>query len=117
MRKSLTKAEILRDRGEISHLFAESYAFRTNGLHLRIIENDLRWSRVVFAAVRSFRNAVDRNRARRRVREAYRDLKERITGHYDIVFVMYPGEYSFSKRYQQVEKLLRRSGAIADQKE
>lgn len=117
MRKSLTKAEILRDRRDISRLFTESHAFRSNGLHLRIVENDLGWSRVVFAAVRAFRGAVQRNRARRRVREAYRDLKERITGHYDIVFVMYPGDFSFSERYQQVEQLLRRSGAIPTSKE
>lgn len=115
MRKSLTKAEILRDRRDISRLFSGSHAFRTNGLHLRIVENDLGWSRVVFAAVRSFRTAVERNRSRRRVREAYRNIKERITGHYDIVFVMYPGDFSYAERYQQVEKLLRRSGAIPDQ--
>lgn len=115
MRKSLTKAEILRDRREISRLFSESHAFRTNGLHLRIVENDLGWSRVVFAAVRSFRTAVGRNRARRRVREAYRNIKGLITGHYDMVFVMYPGDFSYSERYQQVEKLLLRSGVIPNQ--
>jgi ribonuclease P protein component len=58
---------------------------------------------------------VDRNRARRRVREAYRLIKERIRGHYDIAFVLYPGDFSFSQRYQQVESLLRRSGVIVDQ--
>ena len=115
MRRSLTKAEILRDRREISRLFDESSAFRTDGLHLRIVRNDLGWSRVVFAAVRAFSSAVERNRARRRVREAYRTLKACIRGHFDIAFVLYPGDYSYSERQRQVEKLLRRSGAIVDQ--
>ena len=114
MRRSLTKAEIMRNRREISRLFDECSAFRTDGLHLRIVENDQGWSRVVFAAVRKFPNAVERNRARRRVREAYRNMKVHIDGHFDIAFVLYPGDYSYSERYQQVEKLLRRSGAIKD---
>lgn len=79
------------------------------GLHLRVVENNLGWSRVLFATTRAFSGAVARNRARRHIREAYRLLKQDIQGHYDIAFVLYPGSHDFTDRQAQVEKLLHRA--------
>ncbi len=84
--------------------------YRTKGLHLRIIANDLEWSRVLFATPRVFRGAVARNRAKRHVKEAYRLIKHRIQGHYDLAFVVYPGTYACTERFHQVETLLHRAG-------
>lgn len=66
----------------------------------------------MFAATRRFSNAIERNRARRLVREAYRLRKAEIEGAYDIAFVLYPGSFGFSDRCSQVETLLHRSGLI-----
>lgn len=110
MRKSLTKAEILRRRPDIKRVFGSKVVYRTQGLHLRIISNDLGWSRVLFTAPRVFRGAVARNRARRHVREAYRHLKHQIPGHYDMAFIMYPGSFEYTDRYRQVETLLHQAG-------
>ncbi|SIQ14189.1 ribonuclease P protein component [Alkalispirochaeta americana] len=112
MRKNLTKAEILRSKPEISIVFSSKVVYRTQGLHLRIVENDLGWSRVLFTTPRMFRGAVARNRARRHVREVYRLIKGQLRGHYDMAFVLYPGLYEFSDRFLQVETLLRRAEAI-----
>ncbi|TVR71073.1 MAG: ribonuclease P protein component [Spirochaetaceae bacterium] len=117
MRKSLTKAEILRRGPEISRVFGGKAVYRTEGLHLRIVGNDLEWSRVLFAAPRTFRGAVARNRARRYLREAYRLIKHRIRGSYDLAFILYPGDYGFADRFRQVETLLYRAGAIPRAKE
>ena len=55
-------------------------------------------------------SAVDRNRAKRLCREAYRDLKGRIATGYDLAFVLYPGKVSFADRRRQLETLLERAG-------
>ena len=112
MRKSLTKAEILRRRRDITRVFACKDVYRITGLHLRVVPNDVGGSRVLFAATRRFSNAIERNRARRLVREAYRLCKADIEGAYDLAFVLYPGSFGFSDRRSQVETLLHRSGLI-----
>lgn len=80
-----------------------------------MVPNDLQWSRVLFATTRAFHNSVERNRARRLVREAYRLSKALMTGsgHHDIAFVLYPGNFTFAERCDQVEKLLRRAGLVS----
>lgn len=82
------------------------------GLHLRVVANDVGWSRVLFATTRAFSGAVARNRARRHLREAFRLIKQDIQGHYDIAFVLYPGPHDFTDRQAQVRKLLHRAGLL-----
>jgi ribonuclease P protein component len=71
----------------------------------------------MFATPRLIRGAVQRNRTRRQVRENYRSLKTYIRSGYDIVFVVYPGDFSFRDRYEQMTKLLRRAHMLLDEKE
>ncbi|MFP4211722.1 MAG: ribonuclease P protein component [Alkalispirochaeta sp.] len=111
-RKSLTKAEILRKRRDITRVFTKGNTYRTTGLHMRVVENDLSWSRVLVTTTRAFSGAVTRNRARRHLREAYRLVKQDIQGHYDIAFVVYPGSHDFTERQIQVRKLLQRAGLV-----
>ena len=47
--------------------------------------------RVGFAVSRQLRRAVQRNRARRRIREAYRQVRELIAGDVELVVVARPG--------------------------
>ncbi len=112
MRRSLTKDERLRRRDDIRRLFSGKAVYRTQGLHLRLEANTLEWSRVLVTTPRMFRGAVQRNRARRHIREAYRLVKHRIKGHYDLAFVVYPGDYRFSDRSRQVETLLHQADAV-----
>lgn len=112
MKRSLTKAEILRRKSDIKRVFGTSDVYRTQGLHLRIITNDLGWSRVLFTTPRIMKGAVVRNRSRRRVREAYRHVKSRIDGHYDMAFVIYPGDFGFSDRMRQMETLLNQADCV-----
>lgn len=71
----------------------------------------------MFAVPRSMKGAVVRNRARRQVREIYRSLKNQVRAGLDIAFVIYPGEFTFNDRYQQVMTLMRRAGIMSDEKE
>jgi ribonuclease P protein component len=57
---------------------------------LRALPNDLAYSRFGFAASKRIGKAVDRNRVRRRMREAVRLRRASIIGGWDIIFVARP---------------------------
>ena len=107
MKRSLTKQERLSVVGDITTLFCVGNHVRTQGMHLRYRKNGQLQHRVMFATTRKFRGAVERNRARRIVREAYRQNKPSHSQRYDFAFILYPGEYSFLERTHQLRELLR----------
>lgn len=114
MRKSLTKAEILRKPDEIRRVFSFGRRVRTHGAHVRFLENNLGRNRILFATTRSFGNAVRRNRARRLVREAYRQLKPTMRQGYDLACVVYPDGDNLAERMSQLRGLFRRAGLISE---
>lgn len=74
------------------------------------MENGLKVNRAVFIPVRSYANAVARNRARRIARECWRIGKARFLSGHDVAIVLYPGFDLFSDRKAQLERLLRQAG-------
>jgi ribonuclease P protein component len=54
------------------------------------LKNSLSHNRICFTFIRGFGNAVERNRARRLGREAYRLLRPRLAGGYDLILLVYP---------------------------
>lgn len=75
-RLTFTKAERLTGKTNIERLFAEGKTINEYPLRViyRVPEEDLPFPLRLLIAVpkRKFRNATDRNRIRRRIREAYR---------------------------------------------
>jgi len=80
-----------------------------------VLENDLSGNRICFTFSRGFGNAVERNRARRLGREAYRNLKPRLRGGFDLILLVYPEEPApvFKKRVKDLEYLLTRAGLLS----
>ena len=112
MRKSLTKRERLRGRSNLRRVFSEAANSDLRGIRVYYIGNNLDCNRIAVSPVRGFKNAVVRNREKRVCREAYRQLKHRLKGGYDLAFVLYPGHYSFSDRVQQLEAVFEKIGLI-----
>jgi ribonuclease P protein component len=83
------------------------------GAKLFRLENGLARNRIAFAFARKFGNAVERNRARRVGREAYRILKNRLKKGYDLVALVYPGRDFLADRLDQLETLFARAGLLA----
>ena len=98
MKRSLTKAEVLRIRRDISHVFRRGKRIQCNGLKLFITSNQLNYSRILVSPVRKFGTAVARNRAKRHLREIYRLNKCKICTGQDIAIVLFPGTYSYADR-------------------
>ncbi len=75
--------------------------------------NSIEANRAVFIPVRSYANAVARNRARRLVRECWRIGKSRLLPGHDVAVVLYPGLDLFDERRAQLGRLLRQAGLFA----
>jgi ribonuclease P protein component len=78
------------------------------------LKNELERNRIAFAFARKFGNAVERNRARRVGREAYRLLKNRLESGYDLVLLAYPGRDFLADRLDQLKTLFSRAGLLAE---
>jgi ribonuclease P protein component len=96
----------LRRRADLLRLYQSPLRVGCEGLKILYQKNDLECSRVGFTTSRSYRGAVKRNREKRRGREIYRSMRSLIKTGFDLLFIFYPGEYSFRQRKKQFEKLL-----------
>lgn len=105
MRRSLTKQERLKKKADISRVFASSNQVSCFGAKLFYRENGLSENRVLVTLVRKYGNAVQRNRARRVMKEAFRSMKENLSVGYDLVVLLYPGGDGFESRRKQLYKL------------
>lgn len=90
MRKSLTRAERLKARADFDRVFTKGSRIQGRSSRLLVLANGLDHNRFAVCPVRKYGTAVERNRAKRICREAYRNLKLEIETGYDIVFVIYP---------------------------
>lgn len=115
MKRSLTKAEILRNKRNIDELFASGRRVSCRGAKLVYRKNDAGLNRILVVAVRGYGNAVDRNRGKRIVRELFRHLKPYLHVGYDCAVILYPRDrevrnYRFQARAAQVISLFSRAG-------
>jgi ribonuclease P protein component len=80
-RLSLKKSEILRGYRVFSRVIAEGQTFQRGTIRCFVVRDDRQKTalRVGFSVSRSVRNAADRNRARRWMKEAYRKHRALIT--------------------------------------
>jgi ribonuclease P protein component len=109
MRKSLTREERIRRRGDIRNLFASSSFVSTKGLKLIYRDNHQDITRILVTPGRRYGNAVSRNRIKRIGREIFRLHKMQIVPGYDIACVFYPGSYTYDDRVNQMTELLSKS--------
>ncbi|TVQ23246.1 MAG: ribonuclease P protein component [Spirochaetaceae bacterium] len=110
MKKSLTKAEILRGHRAIRAAFRSPNAASGRGLKVLWKPNGRDYNRILIVPVRKYGSAVARNRAKRLVREVYREIKEHVCVGYDLVFIVYPGfDQAYSIRFGQIRYVLQKA--------
>ena len=81
-----------------------------SGARLSALPNSLDKLRLGVGLSKKFGNAVERNRAKRQVREIFRLFKSKIEPGFDLVFLIYPGNYSYADRQEQFRQLVIRAG-------
>ncbi len=109
MKESLTKKERLGKRSDLNKIFASGKVYKCRGAKILFLKSSLDFSRFAVTLVRKFGTAVERNYTKRIFREFYRKSKSNLNQSYDIVFVLYPGEYSYEDRLEQFSYLMKRA--------
>jgi len=81
---------------------------------LIVLPNNLPYNRIcfTFTSGKKFGGAVARNRAKRLGREAYRLIKEQVSGGHDLILLLYPEsrQMTLSMRMEQLQSLYKKAG-------
>ncbi|ADU96443.1 ribonuclease P protein component [Thermovibrio ammonificans] len=117
VRFTFTKEERLRKRRDFERVFAHGKSLGGSTVAFYFLENDVGRPRAGFIASKKVsRKAVERNRAKRLMREVFRLNKHRL-GPFDIVFIARKG--IVGKRFQDVEadflRLAKKAGIFKEQ--
>ncbi len=107
-----SKNERLRTRPEIDRVFKEGRRYSVKGMRLHVLSCPGAPTRVAFVTVRAYPGAVQRNRARRILRECWRLDKAGLRGGFEVVVVLYPGFDGFETRQAQLRRLIRQAGLL-----
>jgi ribonuclease P protein component len=104
------RVERLKKREEIREVFNRGWIVSCSGAKLFVRKNEISRNRIAFTFSRKFGNAVNRNRARRVGREAYRYIRQGLKIGYDLVLLVYPGKDTFAVRMEQLNSLFFKAG-------
>jgi ribonuclease P protein component len=110
--------ERLKKRDDITRVFKKGRSVTCPGAKLFYFNNGLPHNRIAFTFARKYGNAVERNRARRLGKEAYRLLKRDVETGYDLVLLVYPQAAEdgrpqkpcLSRRMRQLTSLFAKAG-------
>ena len=83
----MLKPEVLRKQKDFTSLYEKGKSVRERCLVLIFRENGLSYNRRVFLASKKVGKSVQRNRARRLLRESYRSIENQIKPGYDLLFI------------------------------
>jgi ribonuclease P protein component len=109
----MKRANRLRKPDQFQRARREGRSWGSSLVVLNVVGNKRRGTRCGFVVGKRIGNAVDRNRARRRLREAVRLAFDRIAPGWDLVFVARApvvATVEFTELQATVEQLLRRAG-------
>ena len=112
MKRSLTREERIGKASDFKKIFASGQKYSCRGAKIFFIENNESYNRIGITLQRKFGNAIQRNYARRVMKELYRNNKHTIKQGFDIILIIYPGNFDFNHREEQFYSLIRRSGLV-----
>lgn len=113
MKRSLTESERIKSKADFKRLYASPSSVKTLGAKLVFLRSESNLNRLGISLVRKFGTSVQRNRTKRLIREIYRLNKNRIKPGYDLLFVLFPGDYGYEERSRQFDDLLRKADLLA----
>ena len=83
----MLKKTVLRRKSDFDRIYNKGKSFGERYVILFIRKNSLSYNRIAFLASKKVGNSVKRNRARRLMKESFREIKDNIAEGYDIIFV------------------------------
>lgn len=104
------KRERLCRRPDIDRVFKTGARYSCRGMRLHAVPNSLQYTRVVFVTLHSYPGAVQRNHAKRLLRECWRIRRNSLRGGFDVAIVLFPGYDEIRTRDAQLDRLLLQAG-------
>ena len=86
-KKKMLKKEVLRNKNDFSNIYNRGKSQGERFVVVFYRKNSLLFNRTAFLASKKVGNAVERNRARRLMKEICRGLKDKLLQGYDIIFI------------------------------
>jgi len=83
----MLKKTVLRRKSDFSNIYKKGKSVGERCVVIFVRKNGLPYNRIAFLASKKVGNSVKRNRARRLMKESYREIRETIAEGYDIVFI------------------------------
>jgi len=108
------RCERIKNPADFKDLFKNGKKTGVPGAKLFYKENGLGKNRIGFPLPRGYGNAVQRNLSKRYSREVYRLFKTHLNTGYDMLFLVYSGNDSFSSRCVQFRLLCEKAGLIKE---
>jgi len=116
MKRSLSKAERLKKSEDFRRVLGSPLKQSCQGAKLAALPNSLDklnpTLRIGVGLSKKFGNAVERNRAKRQVREIFRLHKHRLKPGLDLVFLVFPGKFDYHDRERQFLQLAAKAGVL-----
>ncbi len=85
--KIMLKKDILRRKDDFQSIYKKGKSVGDRYIVVFYRKNRLSYNRIAFLASKKVGNSVERNRARRLMKENYRFLKQQIVEGYDLIFI------------------------------
>jgi ribonuclease P protein component len=83
----MLKKTVLRRKSDFALIYKKGKSVPEKYIVFFVRKNELSYNRTAFLASKKVGNSVTRNRARRLMKESYRELKENLAIGYDIIFI------------------------------
>ena len=83
----MLKKEVLRNRKDFSRIYGRGKSVGERYVVLFLLKNGLDYNRTACLASKKVGNSVQRNRARRLIRESWRNLQEDLPRGYDFIII------------------------------
>jgi ribonuclease P protein component len=112
MRKNLTKKERI-NKNDISKIFEISKSTKYSYIRMLFCKNKKKWNRIAIVLKKGYGNSVERNRAKRLIKEIYRKIKIYLPAGHDFIFLLFNKIDNYVVAEQIIVSLFRQAG-IAD---
>ena len=113
MKRNPTRKELRLTKSEFRFAMHKGRRSKVADMRVYCFEHGLPTLRYAVGVGRKYGNAVERNRAKRVLREAYRLLRVDIKDGYDVVIIVHDKDIPFATRCVQLSKTLTYLGLIA----
>ena len=83
----MRKKEVLRGNKDVNRVYKRGRSLGEKYVVVFFLKNELDYKRVAFIASKKVGNSVQRNRARRLMKEGWREISGQVPEGYDLIFI------------------------------